>query len=229
MSGILECLPQPEHSIAAEWHGSASRHPAEDPSSAEASHNGSCHREHVKFSSAMDSHSVVASTPNKPEGTQGFWLWQLLPSSASDGSQDHESVSVQQNDVTPQQTKLSDSETAVNLTGACSKCDDLRKGDILHKIDGKHVDGMTRFEVASLILGPEGSFVHLTFLRQDSSPIYKLMEHEQDENITHGYQISLSPSLKQDNIVSHRMRRVAPRHSKSVSPQKKQLICHADI
>ena len=117
MSGILECLPQPEHSIAAEWHGSSSRHQAEDPSSAEASHNGSCHREHVKFSSAMDSHSVVASTPNKPEGTQGFWLWQLLPSSASDASQNHESVSVQQNDVTPQQPKVSDSETAENLTG----------------------------------------------------------------------------------------------------------------
>eukprot|EP00960_Hanusia_phi_P000731 20004-Hanusia_phi.AAC.1 len=30
---------------------------------------------------------------------------------------------------------------------ASSKCDDLRKGDILHKVDGKLVDGMSRFEV----------------------------------------------------------------------------------
>lgn len=42
-------------------------------------------------------------------------------------------------------------------------------GDVLHAVDGKNVIGMNKMEVASLLMGPEGSKVRLRFLRQEGN------------------------------------------------------------
>lgn len=45
----------------------------------------------------------------------------------------------------------------------------VQTGDVLHAVDGKNVIGMNKMEVASLLMGPEGSKVRLRFLRQEGN------------------------------------------------------------
>ncbi|EKX44117.1 hypothetical protein GUITHDRAFT_109900 [Guillardia theta CCMP2712] len=90
-------------------------------------------------------------------------------------------------------------------------CGTLEKGDILHMVDDVIVDGMPRSQIATLITGKVGTEVKLTFLRQETVAIMEKLAGDQEESGGYGFH-PLVLSSGSPGVVSHRMRRVAPRY-----------------